>query len=590
MKLQQTINISLNENLKNNKRKEKQGSNAQPSFKGGEAATVFMNFLQTSPAVGATLVDAGCMGFPRSAVDFTRSPEAGMETFRREFSSTGNDALLGVYGLGAATLLAGGFNNKYNVKANKLFISDDSIDVLSQIWADVKSVNQKVKERTTGIVSKLINKVTGKNTIAPTAKNASKSHVKAFLEESLASVKGYVGGESPWIGIDKNTRNFVVNHAMDEVYSNSNLSVTKGAQSLLRNKIIESTGVEDKFMIEHKKTGKKSILTLDEYIDSIVKMAKTFANGKVAETFNGTKVDENLFIKGLKSLNKKTAILGLGIAMGIGLVIQPLNVYLTKRKTGKSGFVGGGKENDSTKFKMLKVALAALGAGVVFRTIGKNPKAVLKNVQFKSLIPTLNQFKVVYGATILSRILSSRNENELRETTFKDSLGYANWLIFGGFVSKFAAMGFEKFSKIKNDTYLRYNEIEDGKGLYHKVIDSTFVTRNEVLVSALKKLGVSTIKKDKTGKEVAMTMKEMILKLKELKTLKGASAATIKEATHALSKVRNLGIIQMAGYIYSGTVLGYGIPKLNIAMTKALSKHKKHEPQEIQAPKVIISK
>lgn len=53
-------------------------------------------------------------------------------------------------------------------------------------------------------------------------------------------------------------------------------------------------------------------------------------------------------------MNIKRSLIGIGIASAIGVSAQPLNIYLTKKKTGKSGFVGGGKEDNSTKFKIKK--------------------------------------------------------------------------------------------------------------------------------------------------------------------------------------------------------------------------------------------
>ena len=56
----------------------------------------------------------------------------------------------------------------------------------------------------------------------------------------------------------------------------------------------------------------------------------------------------------------------------------------------------------------------------------------------------MNQFKFIYGMTIMSRIFAARDKNETRESVIKDTLGFANWLILGGFVSKLAAKAFDK--------------------------------------------------------------------------------------------------------------------------------------------------
>ena len=84
-----------------------------------------LNFLQTNQALGATFVDAAFMCTPRTVVDFTRSPQAGIETARREYTSSINDALLGLYGTGAAALLSSGLNKKYDAKLGNIFIDNE---------------------------------------------------------------------------------------------------------------------------------------------------------------------------------------------------------------------------------------------------------------------------------------------------------------------------------------------------------------------------------------------------------------------------------------------------------------------------------
>ena len=74
MKVQQ-INYQQNTNRNNNQ---------QPSFNGlADSAVQFLRFLDTNQAWGATAVDFSCMVAPRTITDFTRGPEAGVETMRR---------------------------------------------------------------------------------------------------------------------------------------------------------------------------------------------------------------------------------------------------------------------------------------------------------------------------------------------------------------------------------------------------------------------------------------------------------------------------------------------------------------------------
>ena len=70
--------------------------NNNPSFKGPvELGTQTLNWLNTSPAIGACFVDFFSMVMPRTIVDFSRSKDAGMETGIRESSGTLNHSRVG---------------------------------------------------------------------------------------------------------------------------------------------------------------------------------------------------------------------------------------------------------------------------------------------------------------------------------------------------------------------------------------------------------------------------------------------------------------------------------------------------------------
>ena len=90
-----------------NQQQYKQQSN--PNFTGG--FDLFLRFLDTNQAWGACAVDLGSMVIPRTAIDMSRNPEAGMETARREGMGTMNHSLVGVYGTLAGLALAMGLKH-----------------------------------------------------------------------------------------------------------------------------------------------------------------------------------------------------------------------------------------------------------------------------------------------------------------------------------------------------------------------------------------------------------------------------------------------------------------------------------------------
>lgn len=540
MLVQQNKNTQLNiktpqtiKDLPQPKRQALLNAGPTPSFKGlGSRITTALKFLDTKKALGAMFVDLAFMVIPRTIIDFSRGMDAGIETGRRESTSTTNHALLGTYGLAAGGMAAYAFNKKYNIKAHKLFTSDENLDILG------KAMHEQIHVK------------------------KSTNPISDYIDDIVAKIKGFNPKNKTaeaWKFLDIDTQKEIAKKLKAEL---KNEKLNKETMEYLNALITKSIGAESILKID----GAKDSLALNILMDSIHKVSRTFENNNVQNAFKEvSKFSENAFIKGLKRLNTKTAIIGLGFASIIGMMVQPLNMYLTKRKTGKEGFVGvDGREPDkSTNFKIMK-NVAGLGfMGMALSMIGKitSPKEILNKVQFRGTVPTISQFKLIYGATIMTRLFSARDKNELRESLIKDSLGILNWLILGNFVAKLTAAGFEKFNKDVDSKLINYSESEseNGKGFFKWLIKSTLKTRDEILQTALKKTNIDTIKDGK-----ALPFKEL-LKL------------AAEHAPSASKKIKYLNIAQLMGYLYSGLALGIGIPKLNIFITNRVEGKKKQE-------------
>lgn len=554
MKILQTQSVKLNSTIQQNAPER----NPQVAFKGVETPFIeFLRFLATNQAWGAVGVDLSCMGAPRTAIDFTRGPDAGIETARREFSSTANHTLIGTYGLTAAFVLAQALNKEFGVKAHTMFVSSKFLDILGHNWIEVSSEKKSWKRFFD--VTRLWDK-----------SKRNKDPLEKFIDRSISSLKGFSPehancDNNGWVKLGDETRATVVKRLLSEVNKDTG-KISKDTMDYLKAVIVPEIGSDSKVKIGKTINGKKTryVNTLENVIDGIYKVSKTLKSKKVTDAFNAGDFSSNRFINGLKKLNSRVAICGMGIAIAIGLSLQPLNAYLTKKKTGKSGFVGvEGREPDkSDKFKLLKTVVAAVVGISMIRTIGPF-RELLSKVQFKGFTPTIEQFKLIYGMTIISRLLSARDKNELRESATKDTLGFANWLILGGFVSTLSAAAIEKMSMFKGEKFIRYNAAENGGHWFDWLTKSSIISRDEVLFEAIKKAGKTAIKAD--GK--AMSFKEMFEFVSKFDKM-------------AIKKVRYLGLIQFAGYLYSGLALGVGIPKLNIAVTKHLSKKHHHKLEE----------
>ena len=504
-----------------------------PNFTGG--FDLFLRFLDTNQAWGATFVDLGFMVLPRTGTDFTRNVDAGVETLRREGSGNANHAMIGLYGTAAGLLLASGLNKAYglgknDVKASSIFADSETINLQGRIYH---------------------------NALKAAEGNPDANPLRAYLKETLENYEALSPDKNAeWVRFSENSTAKVAD-ILDREIKSGGKKLSKDAFNQIRGILVADAKVENNYRIIAK-AGEKlhsSRYDIGSVIRNLYNLGNVFNKDSVVNAFkaaeeavkSGAKstepVLENAFLKSLKSMNLKRSLLGIGIASAIGVSTQPLNMYLTKLKTGKSGFVGGGEEDKSTAFKLKKAAVAGLFGAGVLATIG-NPKNLLKNLQFKGLSPTINQFKFIYGITIMSRFLSARNDNELKEATFKDVLGFANWLLLGNFVQKLVAQRLDK-SLIKRD----------GNGILNWIKGSALKTRDEVLHAHLGKKAF-----DESGK---------VLSYEKMVALADSATKT---------KLKYIKIAQLAGYIYSGLVLGIGIPKLNIYLTnRRMAKQKAAE-------------
>lgn len=482
------------------------------------AGASLLRYLEVNQAIGANAMDLGTMVIPRTTYDFRhRGPSAGVETARRESAGTFNHAMVGVYGTAAGMALAYTFRDKFGIRADKIFADNNTIEILARTFHDsVKSkAADPLKDSLNGIMDK----------------------VKVFNTD--------VEPQKGWVGLPKETKDLVATRIYNDIKTGKYETINKDTQKYLYSVITEAAGAEKSVKLEG--FGKEAHNSLKVLISNIYNVVNTFNKEKVAKQFTPDVKFENIdYIKTLKKFNLKRAAAGLGFATLFGVSVQPLNMYLTKKKTGQDGFVGvpGRKKDNSAGFKVMKT-LGALGLGTAaLSTITTNPSKLLSKVQFQGMMPVLDQLKFVYGITIASRLLVARDKDEFRESLLKDSLGFSSLLVLGNLITKGTAKLLDKSGSLINHAK------EDGKGFWNWLSKSSLKSRDEVLYSALKKHGISTVKDGKA------------LKYSELLKL------LPKEDTLTRVKLRNLNIAQIVGYTYSALVLGLGIPKLNDYMTK----------------------
>lgn len=538
------VQIQQNYPIKNNI--QKQTNETQTNFKGLSGA---LNYFATNTGVGACGTDLTFMVFPRTINEIPRGVDATAEAAFRESCGTVNHAAIGAYGLAGGALLGGALASQYGVNAKKIFTSPERVEALAEFWNEhVKNPNSTQKD----YLSKIVDQIEGYNT----KRNAETGFVKMAAEDKARVVE-----------------------ILDKVINDENIDIKTwrkkcNERGVLKAIITESTGAETRAQI-----AKGGHTTVEALLDDIVGMTKAFKKEQVnAQFIEAATLGENKFLKAMSKFNKGRALFGFAVASGIGLSVQPINMWITKKRTGKTGFVGGSEgcgKDTSTKFLLERLGVGAAMGAMVLAALKCNPKDFLNRMAFKGMAPTLDQLKGIYGATIIGRVLVTRSEDELRESATKDVCGYLSWLVLGDFVNRGIAAAF------KGNELLNYNKELDK----NVVTGSTLKSRSEVLREALHGVNISTITKDKNGVDKAMGIDAMI---KELKT--NPLAKSIKKAT--MGKLWVLTAAQVAGYAFTGLALGVGIPKLNIAMTRRAEakRREKRMQMEQQIPPQMLAK
>lgn len=527
-----------------------QQQNYNPQFK--SAIDTGLRYLATNQAVGANGVDFCSMVAPRTTIDFVqRGPAAGLETGRREIMGTVNDSCIGLFGAGAGWLIAKSLNKKFGLNVNNIFTAPETLNIL----AENKAQQIKNNKSQLDYIKTTLENIKAYN---PDSKTADKDGYTRISKEKIDEVAKYLD--------ESLNENVNFNEWTKEKTSKS--------REVLMNKITESTGAQSEYILESldKKTVSKT--NLKSLLNDMFIVSDSFNKDNVKNAFaeqikSGKAVKDNTFIKGLSKFMKTRSAMGFGIATAIGLSVQPINMYLTKLKTGSDGFVGveGRSKDNSAGFKAMKAVSSAAFFSMILSTLNmspikflKSPAKFMEKMSFNGKMPTINQLKGLYGLTIISRIFSTRDKDELRESLTKDTLGYVSWLILGDIVNKLVADGLDKST-------MNYRAASKDAGVWKRTFNGSLKTRDEILVETLANNGISTTKTE-NGKVLNKKFKEMVKDLDKL-------PESIKKASK--KRLRTLNIAQVAGYLTASLVLGLGIPNLNIYITNTLDKKRKAE-------------
>lgn len=531
------------------------------NFKASPALSSLFTLMNKHEILGVSAVDLGSMVIPRTAVDFTRNPAAGVETGLREASSTVIHASIGMAGYAAAAFLSTFLKNKkYNVNFKEITADSDTIDILSKSFKNILTQNPNAEK---------------------------KELAEKFLTCIFSDVKG-LGGNSNiknsqlWYNLKADSQTQIIKKLSEEISSSKSFSLNPKTLNILQAKM--NFDIPSLNQI-HANIGGKELRTKGaNLINDAYSLTKAFLQDNVLATFKKSKEKLPEFSKDLKKLGIGKTILGLTAILAVSLSFQSINAYITKKRTGKSSFVGNpdfAENNKSSNIQKNKKELlpykllSILGMGYfVYKTLNANSlKSFFQKIQFKSKLPTVNQIKLVYGSTIIGRLLAARDKNELKESAFRDFLGFSNFLVLGSLVTKL-------FVNAKDKSLINFDSSIHGKGFYNWLRNSDIKTHEDVINSALK---------------LNVLSQKGVKKIKDL-----YSSGLITQGSSIDKKLKVLNSAKLIGLLYSCIALGILVPIINKKMTEHRYKKNKQNntfsgsapvntPEELKKREIIVN-
>ena len=439
--------------------------------------------LNNNDMLNASFVDIFAMDTPRTIVETKyRGKQAGIEMGFREYTGT----FIAEFSAIVFAMLGAKLFNKFH---------KPSITANNSSWVTNKGLDT-------------FNEIFSKTDKTPSG----------FVDGVLDSMTGLVGSEyKKFNSIDKEKTKTIKETLTKLITENSDKKTIKKTLTNVQDDIVKLLGADNNIIL---KSGDKEFgANLTHVLRDTIDMGKN--------VFFKEGANHSDIIKKLKFLNNSKIAFAIPASMLLALSNQYINKQLTKKRTGIDNFVGeNGYENNvaDKKNKGKEKGLLAkkmLSAGVFLLMLSsvmglKKPADLVRKLEFDGPATGGNAIKTIYGTLILGRIFASKDSTELRETNVRDYLGFLNWLVLGGFVSKGVAQALDP--KQKN----LFNISKKGSGITHWLKNVSLKSQKEII----------------------------------------AQGGNVKK------NLRNLNIAQISGIAYSAIMLGVLLPKLNIWMTK----------------------
>jgi len=421
-----------------------------------------LQVLQSNPAAKIFLVNVATVAAPRVYIDYHRNKDAGNESlFYEGFSLFSNYIAPGLLALGTASLLKK-FNNPLHINTTQ-WISNEAVDAFSHHYK--------------AALGKLDNRL-----VDPKARKEAFFHQVLSHLEAKRSLDGKLTHLGP-------------QHIQELAHDVTALPLKEKASQSLIHKLTARLESADQISLLAAPNGKAMAIQPKDFLTQLSKMGHEFQKVHTADQIH------HLVSKVHFSNNAKAAF-SLSIVAGLGFFAQFINKWITKERTGKTGFVGtenliameddepeasnqlpamtvrpapsqaddktigaklvgqvhvpghATKQNEAQANNPETMQQQALGKTHSFHPVSKTTADQTKNQNDKKnqqqptfggfasnqFLPNVDQLKyIIYPAGIIGKMLASRSIDELRETAIKAGFAYFNLLFIPNLVENVVA-------------------------------------------------------------------------------------------------------------------------------------------------------
>jgi hypothetical protein len=545
------------------KRQGPQERQNQTGFGGlGDVATSVIKTVDTNDLINYVLLDTVSMIGPRTIIDGSRNPYAGMETLAREsFGAVSMCIMPGFVAMGLASL-AGKFNNPTGVKTN-LFARNNVVDHLYEnSWEKAKSVGKD--QRLDDYIKNAL-----KDLHVDVGNKATKMDNVNFLENAIGADGKKLAPDAIITKMKE-----LITHATPE----------KTGISTVAKELADAVGESSSFSLKSS-AGKNIGTSAEHFVRDVVTLGREVFHKYDLDNMSGelkTKLDKSGIpakkameraIARLKAVSTFKTVATFGLISGLCFSFQFINRAITKAKTGKEGFVGysdfgaDGKKAE-TQDKSIKTNKTENKASASSKQDGKKQQLSFKGGWIDPAITGpyagAGFFRGVYPLTIMGRLAAARDGNEFRETLVRDVLGYTNWLILGGVTAKLVG------DALSGGMLIKGNKAEgflDKAGAFFK---SEIMSHNDIsaYVENLKRQGA-----DPLIKQAKKILKPEFIE-KNIKDTKKIGEALLQSLNHRKE------VSWVTGFVWSTAMLGIIVPKYNAYVTEKKRKAQLAEQQK----------